>query len=163
MNDETGDIQREAVVFRVATPADVPALVRLRVAFLAEVGGTDADEGLPDALEQYFSQALPSGEFIAYVAVAAGDVVATSGMVYHRHPPSPSNPRGLEAYLMNMYTLSSWRRRGLASQLLRLCLDHARLAGCSRAVLHALPLGRRIYELAGSVAAEGEMRLPLDV
>lgn len=148
--------------YRLATADDVEPLVALRAAFLAQVGGADpADATLRDALRHYFASALPAGEFVAWLAVADGQIVATSGLVIHRHPPSPTNLAGREAYVMNMYTLPAWRGRGLAAALLDRLIDHARAAGCCRVVLHALPRARSIYVRAGFVPAEGEMRLVL--
>src|SRR4051794_2436412 len=118
---------------RFATAGDVESLVSLRVAFLAEVSGADtADAALLAALRRYFAAAVPAGEFVAAVAEHDGRVVASSGMVYHRHPPSPGNLAGCEAYVMNMYTLPAWRGRGLATALLARLVDVARAGGCCR-------------------------------
>ena len=108
------------VTYHRAESTDIPVLVELRVAFLAEVAGADPnDADLAKALTEYFSASLPSGEFIAYVAEVQNRVVASSGLIFHKHPPSAKNPSGLEAYIMNMYTAPAWRGRGIASALLQ--------------------------------------------
>src|SRR5436309_435460 len=93
-------------VIRLATADDVESLVALRMAFLAEVSEADpADAALLTALRRYFATVVPAGEFVAAIAEHDGQVVASSGLVYHCHPPSPANMAGCEAYVMNMYTV----------------------------------------------------------
>jgi ribosomal protein S18 acetylase RimI-like enzyme len=143
-------------------PDDVDPLVNLRLAFLAEVSGaTGSDPVLRDSLTEYFSKMIPSNEFIGFLAVADSTIIATSGLVFHRHPPSNRNPTGREAYIMNMYTLPEYRRRGIATRLLQMLIDHARQNDCGKISMHALPKGRSIYVNAGFVPIETEMRLNL--
>jgi GNAT superfamily N-acetyltransferase len=152
----------EEVTVRLATVADVPVLVQMRAAFLAEVmEANPADPALLEALEKYFSTAVPAGEFVAYLAVAEGQVVGTSGLVYHRHPPSPRNLTACEAYVMNMYTLPAWRGRGIAATLLDHLLVLAREHGCSRVALHAMAKATPLYQRAGFKPVHGEMRVEL--
>jgi GNAT superfamily N-acetyltransferase len=145
---------------RLATADDVASLVRLRAAFLAEVAEADAaDPALLDALRQYFAAALPAGEFVALLAEAGGEIVATGGLVFHRHAPSHHNLSGCEGYVLNMYTLPAWRGRGIATAILRKLLVVASERGCPRVSLHARPQARPIYARAGFVPVETEMRL----
>ena len=148
--------------YRRATLEDVGPLVELRQAFLAEVSGASvSDPVLGQSLVEYFSRTIPSEEFIGFLAVADAAVVATSGLVFHRHPPSNRNPTGREAYIMNMHTDPAWRRRGIASRLLQMLIDYARQNDCAKISMHALPKGRSIYVNAGFVRIETEMRLDL--
>jgi ribosomal protein S18 acetylase RimI-like enzyme len=148
--------------YRRATPEDVDPLVNLRLAFLAEVSGaTESGPVLRASLTEYFSKMIPSNEFIGFLAVADSTIIATSGLVFHRHPPSNRNPTGREAYIMNMYTLPEYRRRGIATRLLQMLIDHARQNDCGKISMHALPTGRSIYVNAGFIPIETEMRLNL--
>ena len=148
--------------YRRATQEDVGRLAELRLAFLAEISGaSESDPILRRSVVEYFSRTIPSEEFIGFLAVADGAIVATSGLVFHRHPPSNRNPTGREAYIMNMYTDPAWRRRGIASRLLQMLIDYARQNDCGKISMHALPMGRSIYVNAGFVPIETEMRLDL--
>lgn len=154
----------KGIIYRMATMDDLESLVDLRAAFLAEPVGADPSyPPLLEALRLYFASALPTGEFMGYLAIAEGQVVATSGMVIHRHPPRPSNLTGYEAYVMNMYTLPAWRGRGIATALLGNLIALAGKKGCQRLSLHATSVGRPIYTKAGFVPAEGEMRVDLPI
>jgi GNAT superfamily N-acetyltransferase len=150
------------IIYRLATVADLESLVDLRAAFLAEVRGDDpSDPQLLSALRQYFASSLPTGEFVSYVAEVDRRLVATSGMAYHSHPPASGDLSGRHAYIMNMYTLPTWRGRGVATTLFTMLLALAGKEGCNKVSLHALPLGRPIYIKAGFMPAEGEMSLKL--
>ena len=130
--------------------------------FLAEVSGaSESDPTLRQSLAEYFARTIPSNEFISFLAVADTKIIASSGLVFHRHPPSNRNPTGREAYIMNMYTDPAWRRRGIATRLLQMLIDHARQDDCGKISMHALPKGRSIYLSAGFVPIETELRLNL--
>ncbi|MGA2230688.1 MAG: GNAT family N-acetyltransferase, partial [Tepidisphaeraceae bacterium] len=152
----------EAVTYRRATTSDIPSLVELRAVFLAEATGADAsDPVLLEAIERYFSSAIPGGDFISYLGVAGDRVIATSGLVYHRHAPSARNLSGVEPYIMNMYTRPEWRGRGIAAALLDKLVAFAREANFHRIRLHTYPKAVRLYARAGFVPAGDEMKLDL--
>lgn len=152
----------EQPIYRFATAHDVDALIELRMAFLGEVAGADADDReLRGALRDYFGAALGAGEFVSCLAEMQGRVIAASGMVFHQHPPSSANRSGKVAYIMNMYTLPQHRGRGIATELVTRLIAHARQNDCARAFLHALPNARSIYERAGFLPDDSEMRLDL--
>ncbi len=150
------------IQFRPAEIEDLDALVNLRARFLAEVSGSDPSAPeLLLALRRYFQSTIPTGEFVGYIATAGAEAVATGGLVFHTHPPTAKNLAGREAYILNMYTLPAWRKRGIASALLQKLVDHAHAAGHARVSLHTLPGGQSIYEQAGFEETAGEMRLDL--
>ena len=104
---------------------------------------------------------IPTDEFVGFLAVADARIIATSGLVVHRHPPKNRNPTGREAYVMNMYTDPAWRRRGIAARLLQMLVDYARQHQCGKISLDALPKGRSVYAKAGFVPIETDMGLDL--
>jgi ribosomal protein S18 acetylase RimI-like enzyme len=148
--------------YRRAKIEDVTALVALRRAFLEEISGTKVSEPkIVESLAGYFSDGITSGQFVAFLTQAHSQVIASSGLVIHRHPPSVNNPTGREAYIMNMYTVPEYRRRGIATKLLDMLVDHARENGCGKVSLHAMEKGGAIYSRAGFEKIETEMRLRL--
>ena len=149
-------------VIRRATLADIEALARLRLALLREMGNVrDESQEVPllDAMRDYFRRAMSTDEFLAWVAEVDGQVVAISGLVLFERPPDASNPAGVEAYLMNMYTLPAWRGRGLASALLDAIIGFVRTTPARRISLHATAAGRSVYESAGFLPATSGMEL----
>jgi ribosomal protein S18 acetylase RimI-like enzyme len=150
------------VTFRFATTDDIDALVTLRARFLAEVSTADASSPrLLMALRRYFQNALPAGQFAAAVACNGANVVATAGLTYHHHPPTAENLTGLHPYLLNIYTLPEWRRRGLATALIENLLDHLSTAGYARVSLHTFPNARALYKECGFSKVDTEMQCEL--
>lgn len=149
----------DSLSFSPATPDDIETLVAMRLAFLEEVNGAPAPAPLESELRAYFSHAVQAGEFVAHLARHENQVVATSGLVVLRKPPSYSNFNGREGYIMNMYTLPAWRGRGIAARLLDAVITAAQAALCCRLSLHAESRARPVYERAGFVASAKEMTL----
>ena len=151
-----------SITYRPADLNDVEALAVLRREFLIEVADAHSDdESVLPRLRSWFAEKLANDHFSAVLACAGDEVIASSGLVVHEHPPGIMIPNGREAYIMNMYTKPQWRGKGIATVIFRKLLEVARKKDCSRVALHALPLGRPIYEKEGFVAGDKEMRLDL--
>ena len=151
------------VTIRQATVADIPDLVRLRRMMFESMGFDDPvklDAGDVVAAD-YFAQAIPSGEFLGWLAITpAGEAVSTSGLVIDQHPPGPGNLSGKTGYIMNVVTHPAYRRRGLARRLVQAALVWLDGQGIQRAELHATDMGRPLYESLGFAAHTG-MRLEM--
>lgn len=154
---------------RLATMGDVGELVRLRLMFLEEVGNLTASgendlRKLGEAFREYLRRKMPTGEFLAFVAVSdeTGEIVATSGVTFFERPPNGVNIAGLEAYLSNMYTVPDWRGRGLGTALVEAVIERVGETGVRRIWLHTTEQGRPVYEKAGFVESKLEMELVID-
>jgi GNAT superfamily N-acetyltransferase len=148
------------VIVRIATPQDVPQLVELRMRLFAEVGGIqhpDADPALRAATAKYFEQAAFAPHMKSWVGLAEGATVACGTLAEFRRPPYPGNLSGTEAYLLNMYTLPPFRRQGLAGEILKQILLHAKAEGYGKLWLHASGNGRALYERHGFAPNPSEM------
>ncbi len=141
---------------------DIDALVKLRLAFLSEGSGKPAAVvKLAGAIRNYFSRMIPAGAFVAAIAETGGEIVGTSGMVYDRHPPLLKNPTGLCPYIMNMYVRPEFRRRGVATRLLKMLLAEAKKSGGRSVTLHFWPGKSEFYAKVGFRRREREMVLEL--
>src|SRR6266566_223497 len=141
-----------SITYRKADWRDVEALAVLRREFLIEVADAQpGDASILPRLRDWFKEKLANGQFCAFLAVVGDEVIASSGLVVHEHPPGIMIPNGREAYIMNMYTRPAWRGRGIATIIFRKLLEVAKEKECTRVALHALPLGRAIYEKEGFV------------
>ncbi len=88
-------------------------------------------------------------DFEAWLAEAEGRPVGSAAVMWFAHPPSPVNPIGLEAYILNVFTEPAWRRRGVARALMERLVDEARARGVKRIWLRASDDGRPLYESMG--------------
>ncbi len=142
------------IVYRRATIADVPLLVDYRVRFLNELDKhpeNDETKAVRKYLLEYFARAIPSGDFIAWVAECDGRVIATSGMVVWEKPALYEVESGKLGYLLNIYTIPEARKKGIATRLLNELINEAKLLGLKYLHLHASKDGEPIYRRAGFV------------
>jgi GNAT superfamily N-acetyltransferase len=149
------------VTLRHATANDAPLLAEHRVAMFREMGAIQAQfEGpLRQACIAYFASAIPSGEYVGWIAVPpdGASPVAGAGVQLRSLLPRPAAAGdglllGREGLVLNVYTAPNWRRRGVAQYLMETIIGWAAEAGIVRLVLAASPAGRPLYERIGFVA-----------
>jgi GNAT superfamily N-acetyltransferase len=121
--------------------------------------GLAPSAGIENELAEYFQSSLRDGSFISWLAIDESMLVATSGLCFHRLPPSYSNPTGRIAYVTNMFTKKEYRERGIGSYLLSLALEEAKQRQYRVVRLHASQDGRPLYLKAGFVDSNGYMAL----
>ena len=73
--------------------------------------------------------------------------------------PSYRNLIGKRAYLMNIYTDTDFRRRGIACNILDLLIKETHNRESFDISLDATSMGRPMYEKYGFVSVESEMEL----
>ncbi len=154
------------IVYRRGTLDDVQALVDLRVRFLNELLNhpeNNETRVVRKSLLEYFTEAIPSRDFVAWVAEYGGKIVATSGMVVWQIPALYGGVEsGKLGYLLNFYTIPEARGKGIATRLLNELIGEAKSMGLRYVHLHASKDGEPIYRKAGFVepkTPELELRL----
>lgn len=151
------------LVYRRATPEDLPVLTKTRIEVLRAANRLPAEADLAEVERQsreYYAWALQNGSHTAYLVFEGGAFVGAGGISYFRVMPTCHNPTGRKAYIMNMYTAPSHRRRGVATHTLQLLVEDARAKGVQAISLEATPMGRPLYEAFGFVPMRYEMELP---
>jgi GNAT superfamily N-acetyltransferase len=153
----------EGIALRRASVEDARTIANHRRAMFRDIGYRDEA-----ALDSMMAKFLPwleakmsSGEYIAWLAVIAGDfVVAGAGLWLMDWPAHlvGSNPR--RGNILNVFTEPGFRRRGLACWLMEAVLDWCKVNGIDLVILHASPDGRALYESLG-FQASNEMRIRL--
>jgi ribosomal protein S18 acetylase RimI-like enzyme len=152
---------------RRATVADIPLLAAHRAAMFRDMGALapDAEAPLIRASADYLGDALPRGEYLAWVAETTESpavVIGGAGVQLRRILPRPATAGagvelGPEAIVLNVYVEPARRRGGVAEALMRTVLSALARLQIRRIVLHASDEGRRLYERLGFVPTN-EMR-----
>jgi GNAT superfamily N-acetyltransferase len=141
------------VTFRKADTNDTEELIALRIAFLKEnskkVCAEEEYRSLERSLRAFFTDALRNATFISWIAADGDEIIGTSGLTFYALPPGLNNPSGRVAYIMNMYTKPSHRRRGICAELFHRTVEEARSLGYGKIELHATPKGMNIYKRQG--------------
>lgn len=155
-------------IVRQAEATDIPHLARHRAAMFRDMGqlAPPLEDTLERATASYLGEALPQGEYLAWVAVQDGtpaNVIGGAGVQLRPILPRPRPGAGdlelgPEAIVLNVYVEPAWRRRGIAEALMRTLMTALAARGIRRVVLHASADGRRLYERIGFVPTN-EMRL----
>ena len=148
------------VVVRHATAADAALLADHRVGMFRDMGSIQPqrEDSLRRASVSYFTTAIPSGEYVGWLASPAdGDApIAGAGVQLRSLLPRPDTAGdglllGREGLVLNVYTDPAWRGRGVARHLMDVIVAWAKEAGVVRLVLAASPAGRPLYEKMGFV------------
>jgi GNAT superfamily N-acetyltransferase len=115
------------------------------------------EESLTQATASYLREAVPRGEYLAWIAedrgmpptIIGGAGVQLRPILPRPRPGSDDLELGPEALVLNVYVDPRWRRRGVAGALMRAVLDALGTRGIRRIVLNASTEGRPLYERLG--------------
>ncbi|HEU5217237.1 MAG TPA: GNAT family N-acetyltransferase [Gemmatimonadales bacterium] len=153
---------------RPADETDIPALAHHRAAMFRDMGAlaSHREESMVRATVSYLREALPRGEYLAWVAQDSAVPAAIIGGAGVQLRPILPRPRpgadelelGPEAIVLNVYVEPAWRRRGVADALMGALLSTLAARGIRRVVLHASDDGRHLYQRLG-FEPTNEMRL----
>ncbi|MGI6535736.1 MAG: GNAT family N-acetyltransferase [Eggerthellaceae bacterium] len=110
----------------------------------------DADlSHLRNANRAYYRQALADGTHIPCMAYLDGEPVGCGALCLQREMPSPDNPSGLDAYLMNVYTRPAARGLGAGRAICRWLVAKAHELGAGKIYLETTEAGRPLYTSLG--------------
>lgn len=149
--------------YKKADISDIDTLTQMRIHVLRAANKLSASVDM-SAVEQetynYYKEALPSNEHIAYLVLDSKEVVGTGGVSFYKVMPTYHNVTGTKAYIMNMYTHPNYRRNGIAFKTLGLLVSEAKARGVSFISLEATDMGKPLYEKFGFISMRDEMLLP---
>jgi len=142
---------------RPATLGDLDVLVRHRLGMFADMGVT-VDDPIAPAFRAWLSDMMPSGTYRAWLVETEGnEVAAGGGITILPWPPVPRYPTGRLAFVYNVYTEPSHRRRGHARLIMHAIHTWCREAGIMSVALNASQDGRPLYESLGYHVAQSPM------
>jgi GNAT superfamily N-acetyltransferase len=153
----------EGFAIRRASTADLETLVAHRRAMFHDMGYTDdtAMDSMSAKFRVWLLEHMKSGDYHAWLACAPdGSIAAGAGLWLMDWPPHMVGQGARRGNILNVYTAESFRRRGLARELMEAVLQWCRENRIDTVILHASPSGKSLYESLGFVATN-EMRLRL--
>ena len=123
--------------------------------------GAIADDWLSTTVKfiQYARREL---KFQAFIAQDGNKIVGSvSCQLFAGLYPSPFKIAHRHyGYIWNVYVHADYRRRGIATELTQTAIAHLQSLDCTKAVLHASPLGKPVYDKLGFIPGN-EMVLSL--
>lgn len=143
--------------FIMAVAEDIDALTQNRMDFVASIRPPDDPESFRRATRAYFAEHLNDGTLVAYLCVEGGAILSSCVLCISQVMPKRSVPNGRVGLLLNVYTVPSHQRRGLARALVGMMLDHARELGLTKVELEATEDGYPLYRTLGFTVSERHM------
>lgn len=127
---------------------DIASLLRWRAEVLAAVFGNEPDIQLMQANERYYAENIPDRHY-ALEARINGESAGCGAVCIGSELPSPDNPSGRCAYIMNIYTRPEYRSRGVARAIVRALVDWSRAHQCDKIYLETTDMARPLYSAMG--------------
>lgn len=152
------------ITIRTATKKDIATLINFRFMYMTDVEGELSEKqinALNSQLPEYFEKHIGC-DFTAYLAEDNGKAVSVIFMVRLEKPASVHFLSGSTCYLMNVYTISEYRRLGIASMILDQLIIDAKSEGITCIDLSATEMGKHVYLKKGFIErGNTEMRMEL--
>ena len=154
------------MIIRLAAADELEDVLRLRLAFIADIRGVEPDAFDPAFVavtRSYLQDVQAQGRIRSWFACDPGDPapVAVLSLLRNDAPPLPEQPLAHEGYIVNLWVAPPARRRGIARALLDAAMADGPSWGLRRLYLHATDDGRPLYEQTGFVTDHRWMGLPL--
>jgi GNAT superfamily N-acetyltransferase len=140
---------RANVEVRRASADDLPTLLDHRFGMIESVfSAARTDAGLAREIREANQAWLDihfGRDYDAWIGWIDDQAAGSAAVLWFPHPPTPSNPIGLEAYVLSVFTRPEFRRRGVARALMNEIVEEARRRGIHRVWLRFSNEGRPLY------------------
>ena len=143
MNEST------STAFELREISELTSLMRWRTEVLEHVFGQTTDKHLLDSNRRYYLRHINDGSHIAIVATVDGTDCGCGSVCFSEELPSPDNPAGNCAYLMNIYVREPFRNKGIAHRIVSHLIDKAKDRGCEKIYLETTSDGKPVYTSLG--------------
>ena len=136
------------IEYKRLTDNELDTFIKMRINQLREEGAKE-DIDLYPALKDYYTRHMADSTFMAWLALDGDKIIGTSGMSFVEKPPYFGCPSGKIGLLSSMFANKDYRRKGIASELLKRVVDEARNYGCGTVQITASDMGVKLYKAFG--------------
>jgi len=146
------DIEISKIKIRKVEEADISSMVQYRINYLTEMQGEKDKtfiEELKIEMSAFFHRSILNGSFICLVAQFEGNILAYGGMVLREIPGDFNKSSYFEGDILNMYTIPTFRRKGISTLILKQLLNEAKSMGVTKIALHTSKDGEKLYRSLG--------------
>jgi len=141
------------MLIRKANLDDIDTLIKIRVDYLlADRGSLTLEEeaAVRAQLKRYFPEHI-NRDFIATLVEIDHQVVSAAFLAIAEKPANPAFITGKTGTLLNVLTYPEYRRRGIATRIIREIIEEAKKLDVSSIDLSATPDGKALYEKLGFI------------
>lgn len=129
--------------------SDIEQLMAWRAEVIRNVFGTEPTTELLQANRRYYSDHISDNTHLAIVATSNGSECGCGALCLTDELPSPDNPSGRCAYLMNIYVRESFRNKGIAHHIVSHLIEEAQRRDCGKIYLETTAEGKPVYTSLG--------------
>ena len=158
------DGKQSDITIREAAPSESAIILHHRRSMFRDMGEGTVEEldRMVEVARPWLARALADGSYRHWLAVeGSGQVAGGGGVLLCPWPANPKDPCTQRAVILNVYTESEFRKRGIARQVMLAILEWLKQQGFRSVNLHASKEGRPLYEKLG-FDDTNEMRLKFD-
>lgn len=140
------------IAIQQASIQELDILVEWRMKVMKEVFPLFSKTDIPTLVQanrRYYQDALLRGGHIACLARYKDNIAGCGGVCLYNEMPSPDNPSGQCAYLMNIYVHPEYRHLHIGRSIVRWLIGQAREKGITKIFLETTANGRNMYQAAG--------------
>lgn len=139
------------MIFRRLDKGDISLLIDMRLKYIDETAPDilpDVRKAIGDSLPDYFERHIERDLF-AFAAFDDGVIVSTAFLLIVEKPANPNFITGRTGTVLNVFTVRSHRRIGIAAKVVSMLLDHARSEKLDFVELQATRDGYPLYKKLG--------------
>lgn len=138
---------------------DIDELMQWRAEVLTEVFCTAPSDEVLKANRAFYERKSPDSPHLAMVAYADGVPAGCGNVCFYSEMPTPDNPSGRCAYLMNIYVKPQFRHNGIAHRLISRLVDVALDLRCGKIYLESTDNTKHLYTTLGFKPMPDMMKL----
>lgn len=146
-------------MMKIRKVRDIYTLMKWRKEVIRTVFGREPSAELLDANRRFYEAHIPDDSHYAIIASFDDTDCGCSAICFSDEMPSPDNPSGKCAYLMNIYVRAQYRAHGFAHTMVRHLIEVASKRGCGKIYLETTDAGRPVYESIGFKDMKDIMKL----
>lgn len=149
------------ITVEAAGLTELNTLLQWRETVLREVFSVPDEDDMTTLMEenrQYYTHALECGTLNTCFAYVDGEIAGCGGVCFSLEMPSPDNPNGKCAYLMNVYAVPEYRGNGVGRAVVRWLVDEAEKKGASKIYLETSECAHSLYQSMGFEELNGYMK-----
>ena len=147
---------------RKANSEDIDLILENRMEFISNVVKEGMPDGFKDNTYKYLCEHIDDNSLAAWLAIDNEKIVSIAVICFYDVLPTVSNISGKTGYILNVYTMENYRRKGLAKRLLTELINEAKALNVGKICLKATDDGRKVYEKMGFEILTREMELKIN-
>ena len=128
---------------------DIELLMQIRLEMLRIVNGLDENAVFDKTLVECSREYFLNGDQTTVFAMDKDKIAGCASLSYINVMPTFDHPTGKRAHLMNVYTRSEFRRRGVGKMMVEFLIEEAKSRAVTEISLDATQMGHPLYKSLG--------------